>query len=49
MAAYDLFKQARYVGAMRTLPVLLLVALAFRPMQRSSAGQHMLSMAVLSS
>lgn len=27
--AYDLFTQARYVGAMRTLPVLLLVALAF--------------------
>ncbi len=29
MAAYDLFTQARYVGAMRSLPVLLLVALAF--------------------
>ena len=26
--AYDLFTQARYVGTMRTLPVLLLVALA---------------------
>lgn len=28
MAAYDLFTQARYVGAMRSLPVLLLVAFA---------------------